>query len=431
MDRGVVLIGLNHRTAPVEVRECVAFPNGRLEPALVRLVELPGVAEGAILSTCNRVEVVACGSDPDAVAGRLPGFLAREHGLGDGAIAPHLYTHRGREAVRHLFRVAASLDSMVVGEPQILGQLKEQYALAAAAGAAGRVLHRCFHRAFSVAKRVRTETGIAAKAVSVGSAAAELARQIFDRFEDKTALLIGAGTMGELTARQLLAQGVGTLLVVNRTFERAIDLARDLGGMPVPFERLARSLPLADLVIGAASSDGFLLGAPAVVEAMRERRRRPMFLIDLAVPRAFEPQVNGLDGVYLYDVDDLEAVIADNRGARAAEAAKAEAIIEAEVDAFWRWFESLDVVPTIVALRERAEDIRQRELARHLGALGGLDARQREAVERLTSAIVNKLLHGPVSALKRHQADAGEAFYVEAARRLFRLGGDPDDGEEG
>jgi len=434
-ERSIVVVGLNHRTAPVEVRERVAFANGQIDAALRRLIELEGVAEGAILSTCNRVEVVVCGTDPATVGAALPRFLAVEHGVPEPGLAGHLYTHTGREAVRHLFRVAASLDSMVVGEPQILGQVKEQYAAAAAAGASGQVLHRCFHRSFSVAKRIRSETGIAERAVSVGSAAVELARGIFDRLEDKSALLLGAGTMGELTARQLLSQGVGSIMVANRTFERAIDVARELGGTPVPWERLARYLPLADLVIAAASGEGFLLGPAATEEAIRQRRNRPMFLIDLAVPRALDPALNSLDNVYVYDIDDLEGVIADNRGARAREAAKAELIVEAEVDAFWRWFTSLDAVPTIVALREKMEVIRLRELERTLAALG-VDPRQRELIERLTHAIVNKILHAPVTALRRHRADPAEAFYVDAARRLFRLGSgdadddpDPDDGE--
>jgi glutamyl-tRNA reductase len=430
VERGIVLVGLNHRTAPVEVRERVAFTNGRLEPALRRLMALSVVAEGAIVSTCNRVEVIACGADPGAVREALPAFLAAEHGLARSALEEHLYAHSGREAVRHLFRVAASLDSMVIGEPQILGQLKEQYAVAAAAGASGQVLHRAFHKSFSVAKRIRRETGIAEKAVSIGSAAVELARGIFDRFEEKSAMLIGAGAMGELTARQLLAHGVGSVMVANRTFERAVDVARDLGGMAVPWDQLSKTLPLADLVIGAASGGDFLLGPAVVEEALRERRRRPMFLIDLAVPRAIDPAVNQLPDVYLYDIDDLESVVADNRGARAGEAAKAETIVEAEVEAFWRWFTSLDVVPTIVALREKVEAIRQRELERSLAALGDLDARQRDVIERLTTAIVNKILHAPVTALRRHQEDRAQAFYVEAARRLFRLGGEPGSSDE-
>src|SRR6266516_3153888 len=347
MERGIVLVGLNHRSAPVEVRERVAFANGRLEPSLHRLMALEGVAEGAILSPCNRV--------------------------------------------------------------------------AAVAGASGQILHRCFHRSFSVAKRIRRETAVAEKAVSIGSAAVELSRGIFDRLADKSALLLGAGTMGELTARQLLAQGVGSVMVANRTFDRAIDVARALSAMPVPWDRLARYLPLADLVIAAASGEDFLLQRPAVEEAMRERRHRPMFLIDLAVPRALDPAVNQLDNVYLYDIDDLEGVVTQNRGARAREADKAETIVDTEVEAFWRWFTSLDVVPTIVALRERVEAIRRCEVERSLAALGPLDPRQRETIERLTQAIVNKVLHAPLTALRRHRADPAEAFYVEAARRLFRL----------
>jgi glutamyl-tRNA reductase len=428
VNRSIILIGLSHHTAPVEVRERVAFANGRLEPALRGLVSRPGVQEGVIVSTCNRVEVVACG-EGDAVAAELPAFLAEVHGLGGDELQGRLYTHRDREAVRHLFRVASSLDSMVVGEPQILGQLKEHYAVAAALGASGRVLHRCFHKSFSVAKRIRSETGIAEKSVSVGSAAVELAGDIFDRFDDKTALLIGAGTMGEVTARQLLAKGVGTLMVANRTFERATDVARELGGVAVPFERLGRMLHLADLVVSAAGGDLFVK-PPQVEDAMRERRGRPMLLIDLAVPRSIEPAVNDLDGVYLFDVDDLDDVIAENRGTRASEAQRAETIVDAEVDAFWSWLQGLDVVPTIVALRERLEGIRQREVERHLAALGAVDPRQREAIERVTRAIVNKILHHPVTTLRRYQAERGESFYVEAARALFRLGGDDPSGDD-
>ncbi len=431
MSQEIVLVGLSHHTAPVEVREQVAFANGRLEPALRGLVAHPAIQESVIVSTCNRVEVVACGPAGDEVAAAIPGFLAAEHGVAADTLAGRLYTYRGREAVRHLFRVAASLDSMVVGEPQILGQLKDQYAIAASVGASGRVLHRCFHRSFSVAKRVRSETGIAARAVSVGSAAVQLAKEIFDRFQDKTALLVGAGAMGELTARQLLQQGTGTLMVANRTFERASEIAGELGGIAVPFEKLARTLPMADLVIGAAGGDGYLLGRGDVDRAMRERRRRSMLLIDLAVPRSFDPAINQIDGVYLYDIDDLEGVIADNKGARAQEATAAEQIVESEVDSFCRWLEGLDVVPTVVALREKIEDIRQGELERYLASLGAsLDPRQREAVERLTRAIVNKILHAPLSELRRRGSDRDEALYVEVARMLFRLGGDRDPDEE-
>lgn len=430
MAHELVLVGLSHHTAPVEVRERIAFGNGRLAPALRGLVALPGVDEAVIVSTCNRVEVLACGPSGDAVAAALPSFLATEHGVAAETLADRLYTYRGREAVRHLFRVAASLDSMVVGEPQILGQLKEQYAAAAEAGASGRILHRCFHKSFSVAKRVRSETGIAARAVSVGSAAVELAKEIFESFQDKTALLVGTGAMGELTARQLLAQGTGTLMVTNRTFTRASDIARALGGLAVPFDRLGRVLAMADLVVGAAAGDGFLVTASHVHEAMRERRGRPMLLVDLAVPRSFDPAINALDGVYLYDVDDLAGVVADNKDARASEAVLAEQIVEGEVDAFCRWLEGLDVVPTVVGLRERLERIRERELGRYLAAAGpGLDPRQRAAVDRLTRGIVAKILHAPLSELRRRGAPA-DVVYVEVLRALFRLDTDPADDDE-
>jgi glutamyl-tRNA reductase len=427
----IVLVGLSHHTAPVEVRERVAFANGRLEPALRGLVALPGVEEGVIVSTCNRVEVLACGPSADAVAAALPGFLATEHGVAADVLTSGLYTYRGREAVRHLFRVAASLDSMVVGEPQILGQLKDQYAAASAAGASGRILHRCFHKSFSVAKRVRSETGIAARAVSVGSAAVELAREIFDRFEDKTALLIGAGEMGQLVARGLLAQGTGSLVVANRTLDRATEIARELNGMAVPLDKLVRTLMLADLVVGAAAGDGFVLGRHEIHEALRERRGRPMILIDLAVPRGFDPAIRGLDGAYLYDIDDLEGVIAENKDARWQEAALAEAIVEGEVDNFVQWLDGLDVVPTVVELRAKLERIREREVARHLATGGAaLDPRQREGVERLTRAIVNKILHAPVTELRRRGSDVEELAAVEVVRALFRLGADDEPDED-
>lgn len=433
----ILLVGLNHRTAPVEIRERLAFADGRLEQALRALVAWPGVAEGVIVSTCNRVEVVACGSDATTLAAELPRFLAEEHGVDPALLAGRLYSYRGREAVRHLFRVAASLDSMVVGEPQILGQLKTQYAVAAAVGASGRVLHRCFHRSFSVAKRIRTETAIAERAVSIGSVAVDLAREIFDSLADKTVLLIGAGAMGELTARQLLSHGAGSLLVVNRTWERALAVAHDLGGLPVPFERLDRYLPLADLVVGAiAGAEGYAVGPVAAQEALRERRGKPVFFIDLAVPRSIDPAVHALDGAYVYDIDDLDGVIAANRDAREAEAARAEAIVDSEVETFWRWLEGLDVVPTIVALRERVEAIREREVERVLAGQGPLEPGQRELVERVTRAICNKLLHVPLTVLRRNQGGAGAVDTIAAARTLFALDpvapSDPDDepGEE-
>jgi glutamyl-tRNA reductase len=431
VEASIVLIGLSHHTAPVALREQVAVPNGRLDGTLRALLRLPGVCEGVILSTCNRVEVIACGPDGDVLAGALPSFLAEAHGVSVPEVTAHLYVHRDRDAVRHLFRVAASLDSMVVGEPQILGQLKEQYARAAEVGSSGPVLHRCFHKSFSVAKRVRAGTHVAERAVSVGAAAVGLASEIFDRLDDKTALLLGAGTMGELTARQLLAHGIGSLMVASRTFERAVGIARALHGTAIPFDRMLRHLPFADLVVSAVDAPEPILRVPDIEAALRERRGRPMFLIDLAVPRSLDPAINAVDGAYLYDIDDLQQVVAENRDARAWEARRAEAMIEGEVEGFWTWLRSRAVAPTIAELRAHTERIRVRELERHAGLLAALDPAQRDAVERLTRSLVNKILHEPTTALGRHGASEGaESAVVDAVRALFALDQPADDGSD-
>jgi len=425
MQREVLIVGVNHHRATVDVREQVAFTNGAFEDALRELVTLPPIDEGAILETCNRVEVVAATGDGDAAVEALSHFLVARNNGGQRELDQHLSVYRGRDGVRHLFRVAASLDSMVVGEPQILGQLKDFYGRAASVGSAGTILHRCFHRSFSVAKRVRTETGIATRAVSVSSAAVELACKIFDRLEDKTAMLIGAGTMSELAARHLLAQGVRSVIVANRTFDRAVELARDLQGTPIPFDDLSRYLHMADVVIGSTSADSYVLSSAQMVDVLRQRKYRPLFLIDLGVPRNFDPHINDIDNVYLYDIDDLAGVADTNRDERQREAAKAETIIEAEVDGFCRWLSNLDAVPTIVALRDRLESIRRGELEKTLASLQELPPRDREALEAMTQAIVNKILHTPITLLKQ-QDRALETFYIAAARQLFGLE-EPDD----
>jgi glutamyl-tRNA reductase len=314
---------------------------------------------------------------------------------------------------------------MVVGEPQILGQLKEFYTRAASIGATGAVLHRFFHKAFSVAKRVRTETGVAGRAVSVSSAAVELASKIFDHLEDKTAMLIGAGKMGELAARHLLAHGVGGMIVTNRTFDRAVEVAREFQATPVPFERFAKYLPMADIVIGSTASTGFVLTEPVLSEALRERKYRPIFCIDLSVPRNFDPRINEMDNVYLYDIDDLGQVAEDNLEERAKEAEKAEHLVGEEVETFWRWLEHLEVVPTIVALRQKVEAIRRGELQKTLSSWKDLSDAEREALDSLTTAIVNKILHTPITRLKQKDQRT-EAFYIDATRRLFDLEG-PDE----
>ena len=368
MQKEIVIVGLNHRSAPIEVRESVAFENAYLRDALARLRGYPSIHEGVILSTCNRVEVVAAASDKRSAFNEISGFLSEQKSdRGAAPIDDHVYSYHGAEAVRHVFRVAASLDSMVVGEPQILGQLKQYYDAAQQAGTVGTILHRLFHRSFSVAKRVRSETGIGSGAVSVSSVAVDLAKRIFDRFDDKTVMLIGAGKMGDLMARHLQSHGVRSLMVTNRTFERAVELAERIKGSPIRFEDYPKYLKMADLVIGCTGAADFLIDAHQVDRVLRERKYQAMFFIDIGDRRNFDPKINDLDNVYLYNIDDLKSVAAENLQERANEASKAEAIVSDEVESFLRWVGSLEQVPTITALRQRFDDIRRRELEKSLG----------------------------------------------------------------
>ncbi len=419
----LLLVGLSHHSAPVEVRERLAFSNGTLESALRRLVDADTVREGAILSTCNRVEVIACATDLDTASEKIKTLLAEEQQVVRSLFEGHLYTRVGKDAVSHLFRVAASLDSMVVGEPQILGQVKDAYAASSALGTLGVILHRCFHKSFSVAKRVRSETRVAVKAVSLSSAAVDLARGIFDHLGDKTAMVIGAGEMGEQTVRHLQSNGIGTVLVTNRTFHRAVELARQCNGTVVPFEQWHKHLRLADVVIGSAGGTDYLLVPPVVEEVLRERKRRPMFFIDLGVPRNFDPRINNLDNVFLYDIDDLEKVIENNKDEREREAVRAEAIVAEEVEAFWSWLASMEVTPMIVALREKAEAIRKRELEKTLATLRDLPPHAQKAIEALSAAITNKLLHPPIAYLKNSSksGESQESSDAEVVRRIFGL----------
>lgn len=419
----LVLMGLNHRSAPVEVRERLAFNGETLEPALRSLVDRQVVREGAIVSTCNRVEVITCATDIDAAGEKIKATLADIQHVARSLFEPHLYLRVGKDAVSHLFRVTSSLDSMVVGEPQILGQVKDAYAASSSFGALGVILHRCFHKSFSVAKRVRSETRVAAKAVSISSAAVDLARSIFDHLDDKTAMVIGAGEMGEQTVKHLQGNGIGTVLVTNRTFQRAVELARQCNGTVVPFEQLHKHLRLADVVIGSAGVNEYLLVPAVVEEVLRERKRRPMFFIDLGVPRNFDPRLNKIENVFLYDIDDLEQVIEDNKDEREREAIKAESIIAEEVESFWSWLSSMEVTPTIVALREKAEEMRRREVEKTLASLKELSPHAQKAIEALSTAITNKLLHPPIAYLKSsgRNDETPDTDHVATVRRMFGL----------
>jgi glutamyl-tRNA reductase len=421
----IVIVGLNHRSAPIEVRESVAFENAYLREALPRLRDYPSIHEGVILSTCNRVEVVAAAADSSIARTEIKAFLAEQKAhRSPGPLDEHIYAYDGPEAVRHLFRVAASLDSMVVGEPQILGQLKQYYDEAQQAGTVGTILHRLFHRSFSVAKRVRSETGIGSGAVSVSSVAVDLARRIFDRFDDKTVMLIGAGKMGDLVARHLQTHGIQSLMITNRTFERAVELAENIQGSPIRFEDFPQYLKMADLVIGCAAAGDVLIDATIVDKVMRERKHKPMFFIDIGDRRNFDAKINDLDNVYLYNIDDLKSVAEDNLQERANQAEKAEEIVAEEVQVFVRWIASLEQVPTITALRQRFEDIRRKEIERSVGgSLKDLSEQQRAALEDMTSAMINKMLHEPISRLKRNPDDDDRdgILYIAALRKLFGL----------
>ena len=340
----------------------------------------------------------------------------------NGSLSDHLYTYRGSDAVQHLFRVAASLDSMVVGEPQILGQLKEHYHLAQKAGTVGAVLHRLFHRSFFVAKRVRTETGIASRAVSVSSVAVELAGRIFDRFEEKTVMLIGAGKMGDLMARHLQRCGVKNIMVTNRTFERAVELAEKIRGNPIRFDDFPRYLQLADLVIGCAGASEVMVDAGMVEKVLRERKQAAMFFIDIGDRRNFDPGINAIDNAYIYNIDDLKSVAEENLNERSSEAEKAECIVQEEVGSFIDWLSSLEQVPTITALIEKLELIRQKEITKSLsGGLKDLSERQKQAMEDMTAAMMKKFLHAPITHLKQHTDSEDELMYIAALKRLFDL----------
>ena len=423
--KDIVIVGLNHRSAPIEIRESVAFEATYVREALGRLRGYSSIEEGVILSTCNRVEVVASVLDGGAAIVEIKRFLTQQRAhRSSGNLDEHVYTYLGSEAIRHLFRVAASLDSLVVGEPQILGQLKDYYDVAQQAGTVGTILHRLFHRSFSVAKRVRTETGIGSGAVSMSSVAVDLARRIFDRFDDKTVMLIGAGKMGDLMARHLQRTGVHRLMVTNRTFERAVELAERIHGSPILFEDFPRYLQMADLVIGCASAAEVLVDAELVEKVLRERKQRAMFFIDVGDRRNFDPRINELDNVYLYNIDDLKGVAEENLSERSGEAAKAEAIITEEVQNFGRWINGLEQVPTITALRQRFEDIRRKEMEKSLkGNLRELSEQQKQALEDMTAAMVNKMLHGPIARLKNNSDgdDGDEILYIAALKRLFDL----------
>ena len=415
-----VVYGMNHASAPQTVRERVAFAEPDIPEAVARLRRIAGVEEALILSTCNRTELTVC-MKSDQASTTLAGFLARERPITEEELVRHCYLYSVDEAVRHVFRTAASLDSMVVGEAQILGQVKKAYALAGRAGSLGSVLDALYRRAIMVARKVRNETGIGRNPVSIAYAAAGLARDIFGGFEDTTVLIVGAGKMARLAAQHLIGHGVRTVLVANRSFQRADELARDLGGRAVPFDRLFQEMERADIVIASTSAPHTVIQRDDAQRLSRARRGRPIFFVDIAMPRDVDPGVNEVDNVYLYDLDDLQRVVRANQDGRREEVVTAEAIIEREAAAFLAWSRSLQVAPTIVELRRHLHDIAAHELARFHGRLGTLTSAQEGAVRQMAESLVNKLLHSPTLALKQAAAVDGGELRVRLIREIFGI----------
>ena len=416
------VLGLNHQTASIALREQLFFSDRELPKALEVLAEVPELAERMVLTTCNRVEVYGVSETPlPETVQTILASLARYRNVLAPVFADSVYVHAGADAVRHVFRVASSLDSMVLGEPQILGQVKAAYSTARAQQATGIVLNNLLEQAFHVAKRVRTETAIAAAPVSISSVAVELARKIFGDLTGRSVLILGAGEMAELALRHLLDDGVRSVLVANRTYERAVALAEQFGGRAVTYDSFHREMVDADIVISSTSAPHAIITEADIRAIIHERRHRPIFLIDIANPRDIDPACNDVDDVYLYNIDDLQSVAAANREERQREAERAVPIVEREVETFLNWLRGLDVVPTIVSLRTRMEAIRAQELQKAMSRLGDLTPAQQEAIASMTTAMLNKILHQPMSELKRRAVDRDGHVYTAVLRRLFGL----------
>lgn len=426
----IIVIGLSHKTATVEIREKVAFSPNLIEKPLHDLVALDDIIEGVIVSTCNRVEIYATTRDIAGGIARVKRFLADHHRIPLETLEAHLYCHHSEAAIRHVFRVASSLDSMVVGEPQILGQIKTSYGYAAEYKSSGIILNRFLHKAFSVAKRVRTETKIASSAVSVAFAAVELAKKVLGDLSDKTVMLVGAGEMCELAAKHFLNSGAKGIMVTNRTFERAERLAEEFAGEAVRFEELFDHLHRADIVLSSTGAPHIIIGPKEVEEVVKRRRFKPMFFIDIAVPRDIDQRVDDVESAYLFTVDDLQEIVQANLAQRGLEAQKAEEIVDQEIGQFFKWLSSLEVTPTIVALRNRFEEIRRAELEKSCSNWKDLSPDAEKRIEALTAAIMNKLLHAPTAALKKAGQGGRVDLYVDALRQLFELEAAAEEKEE-
>jgi len=417
----LILVGVNHKTTPVEIREKLAFTKGKIEQSVDHLFNFPDIIEHTILSTCNRVEIYARANSQDSAIKSIKQFICDFHQLSLVELEDHFYSYSNKEAVEHLFRVSSSLDSMILGEAQILGQVKEAYSLARDLRSTGLVLNQLFEKAFSIAKKVREETGIAERSVSISSAAVELAQKIFDDLENHTVMLVGTGEMAELAAKHLISYGVKTIYVTSRTYERAANLARTLNGSALDFEAFKNELHRADIVITSTSAPNFIIKKEIVEKAIHERKNKPIFFIDIAVPRDIEPDVNDLENVYLYDIDDLQVVVSANIKEREKEAKNAMNFISQEVTKFNNWVGALDAVPTIVEIRKKAENIRKQEIEKTLKKISHLSEDDKKLLRQMSSSMVNKILHKPTIKLKQKTQSEDGHVYLKSIRHLFHL----------
>ena len=416
----IILLGINHKTAPVELRECIAFSDDESVAALQTLTRQQHINEVLLFSTCNRVELLFVTDDKSHTIPATKNFIAEFNKIPLNEFNDALYIHEGDEAVRHVFRVASSLDSMVVGEPQILGQIKSAYRKATELKSSGVILNRLLHRTFFVAKRIRTETGIGDRAVSISYAAVELGRKIFGQLTGKSVLLVGAGEMAELAVEHLIRNNVSNIYVANRTFENGVELAKQFNGKPIRFEEITSFLESSDIIISSTGSPDFVITRDQVKGVIRKRRNRPIFFIDIAVPRDIDPRVNRLTNSYVYDIDDLQGVVDDNIEDRQQEAIKGERIIDEAVIGFRQWYNGLDVVPTIIALRHKMETIAEAEIKKTLQSQK-IPPESMAAVQKMTGSLINKILHDPTIYLKKNGMAEDKSNHIDTIRKLFKL----------
>jgi len=417
----IVNIGMNHETAPVELRELAAVGEHTIDEVMSTMRTIKDIKESILLSTCNRVEILFTTENEEGATESVIDFLCHYSQISRDKLLPLLYIYHDQEAIRHIFRVGASMDSLIIGEPQILGQVKEAYRIAVNHKSSSVILNKLMHRTFSLAKKIRTETEISGSAVSISFAAVELARKIFGDLEGKKVLLIGAGEMAELAATYLLHNRVAKIMVANRTFHRAVEVADQFHGETISFEEIGDQLLHTDIVITSTASPEPIIFSNQVKKAMKGRKNQPLFFIDIAVPRNVEPQINEIENAFVYTIDDLKGIIELNLSKRKDEAVKAERMVDEEVIKFSEWLKTLDVVPTIVALKEKCKKIRQIELKKTLSNLGNLTPEQRKNVEKLASSITKKVLNDPIIFLKSKENRSSRNLYLDIARRLFNL----------